>query len=36
MSTTPRLNLTATTHRASGALQLEWDYRNAPGPTPGS
>ena len=27
----PRLNLIATTRRATGDLQLEWEYRNAPG-----
>ncbi len=30
MTPTPRLNLTATTDRATGLLRLEWDYRNAP------
>jgi hypothetical protein len=29
----PRLNLIATTHRVTGDLQLEWEYRNAPGYT---
>jgi hypothetical protein len=30
-TSTPRLNLIATLRRATGDLNLEWDYRNAPG-----
>ncbi|HYO87751.1 MAG TPA: hypothetical protein VER79_03835 [Candidatus Limnocylindrales bacterium] len=30
MTPVSRLNLTATTDRASEVLRLEWDYRNAP------
>ena len=30
MPPAPRLNLTATTNRATGQIRLEWDYRHAP------
>ncbi|MFN8378798.1 MAG: hypothetical protein U0452_09015 [Anaerolineae bacterium] len=33
MAGTPRLNLIASTDRATGILCLEWDYRNTPGQT---
>lgn len=33
MTASPRLNLIATTSRASGVLGLEWDFHHAPGLT---